>query len=48
MTWQERNPHLHFRFTPAGSSWINQIETWFGIITRQSIRCGTFTSAAGW
>ncbi|WP_267594623.1 hypothetical protein [Carbonactinospora thermoautotrophica] len=25
-------------------SWINQIETWFGIITRQSIRCGTFTS----
>jgi hypothetical protein len=31
-------------FTPKGSSWINQIETWFGIITRQSIRRGTFTS----
>jgi hypothetical protein len=35
-----RTPH----FTPVGSSWINQIETWFGIITRQSIRRGTFTS----
>ncbi len=30
--------------TRVGSSWINQIETWFGIITRQSIRRGTFTS----
>ena len=27
-----------------GSSWINQIETWFGIITRQAIRRGTFSS----
>jgi transposase len=43
-TWLERNPHVHFHFTPVGSSWINQIETWFGIITRQSIRRGTFTS----
>jgi transposase len=42
--WLQRNPHVHFHFTPVGSSWINQIETWFGIITRQSIRRGTFTS----
>jgi hypothetical protein len=35
---------VHLHFTPVGSSWINQIETWFGIITRQSIRRGTFTS----
>jgi transposase len=42
--WLERNPHVHFHFTPVGSSWLNQIETWFGIITRQSIRRGTFTS----
>ena len=35
---------ISFHFTPVGSSWINQIETWFGIITRQSIRRGTFTS----
>jgi transposase len=42
--WLEKNPHVHFHFTPVGSSWINQIETWFGIITRQSIRRGTFSS----
>ena len=42
--WLEENPHISFHFTPVGSSWINQIETWFGIITRQSIRRGTFDS----
>ncbi len=42
--WLTTNPHVTFHFTPKGSSWINQIETWFGIITRQSIRRGTFTS----
>jgi transposase len=42
--WLDRNPHIHFHFTPVGSSWLNQIETWFGIITRQSIRRGTFSS----
>jgi transposase len=34
--WLQVNPRVHFHFTPVGSSWINQIETWFGIITRQS------------
>lgn len=42
--WLEKNPHIHLHFTPVGSSWLNQIETWFGIITRQSIRRGTFSS----
>ena len=42
--WLERNPNVTFHFTPIGSSWLNQIEIWFGIITRQSIRRGTFTS----
>jgi transposase len=42
--WLKKHPRVHFHFTPAGSSWINQIETWFGIITRQSIRRGTFSS----
>lgn len=44
MTWLENNPHVRFHFTPKGASWVNQIETWFGIITRQSIRRGTFSS----
>ncbi|MFB9307566.1 IS630 family transposase, partial [Kibdelosporangium philippinense] len=44
MAWLEANPHVRFHHTPKGSSWINQIEIWFGIITRQAIRRGTFTS----
>jgi transposase len=42
--WLDRHPNIMFHFTPVGSSWINQIETWFGIITKQAIRRGTFTS----
>jgi transposase len=42
--WLDENPNVTFHFTPTGSSWINQIENWFGIITRQSIRRGTFGS----
>ncbi|OXM59029.1 transposase, partial [Amycolatopsis vastitatis] len=42
--WLDDNPHVTFHFTPVGSSWLNMIETWFGIITRQTIRRGTFTS----
>jgi transposase len=42
--WLAKNPHITFHFTPVGSSWLNQVETWFGIITRQSIRRGTFSS----
>ncbi|MFJ7062723.1 IS630 family transposase [Streptomyces microflavus] len=42
--WLAKNPHVHFHFTPVGSSWLNQIEIWFGILTRQSIRRGTFSS----
>ena len=38
------NPDITFHLTPIGSSWLNRIEIWFGIITRQSIRRGTFTS----
>src|SRR3981081_782841 len=44
MSWLENNPHVQFHFTPVGSSWINQIETWFGIITPQSLRPGTLSS----
>ncbi|MER7727419.1 hypothetical protein [Streptomyces sp. NPDC096323] len=40
----KKNPYTQAHFTPIGSSWINQIETWFGIITRQSIRRGSFSS----
>jgi transposase len=41
-SWLAENPHVHFHLTPVGSSWLNRTEIWFGIITRQSIRRGTF------
>jgi transposase len=44
--WLAKHPNVAFHFTPKGSSWINQIETWFGIITRQAIRRGSVRSLA--
>lgn len=44
--WLERNSHVTFHFTPVGSSWPNQVETWFALTTRQAIRRGTFTSVS--
>ena len=42
--WLERHPRITFHFTPTSASWMNQIETWFGILTRQAIRRGSFGS----
>jgi transposase len=44
--WLAKHPDVTFHFTPVGSSWINQIENWFGIATRQAIRRGSFASLA--
>ncbi len=40
----EQDGRVVFHFTPKGASWMNQIEIWNGIITRQLIRRGTFPS----
>jgi transposase len=42
--WLEQNPRITFHFTPTSASWMNQVETWFGILTRQAIRRGSFHS----
>ncbi len=42
--WLERNPRITMHFTPTSGSWLNMVEIFFGIITRQAIRRGTFTS----
>ena len=31
-------------FTPTGSSWLNQVERWFGLLTDKLIRRGVHTS----
>ncbi len=40
------HPLIHFHFTPTGASWMNMVEAWFGILTRKSIRRGSFPSVA--
>src|SRR4051812_31707925 len=44
--WLARNPRVTMHFTPTSGSWMNLVEVFFGIITRQAIRRGTFTSVA--
>lgn len=42
--WLAAHPRVRFHFIPTGSSWLNLVERWFGEITRQRIRRGTFRS----
>jgi transposase len=42
--WLAKNPRVTMHFTPTSGSWLNLVEIFFGIITRQAIRRGTFTS----
>jgi transposase len=44
--WLARNPRVTMHFTPTSGSWMNLVEVFFGIITRQAIRRGTFSSVA--
>jgi transposase len=44
--WLARHPRFHVHFTPTGSSWVNQVERWFGLITDKLIRRGVHTSIA--
>jgi transposase len=42
--WLAKHPRITMHFTPTSGSWLNMVEIFFGIITRQAIRRGTFTS----
>jgi transposase len=44
--WLRRHPRIRFVFTPKHSSWLNQVEIWFGILTRSAPRHRSFTSVA--
>ena len=36
---------IRFAYTPRHCSWLNQIELWFGILSRKLLRRSSFTSA---
>ena len=42
--WLEKHPRITLHFTPTSGSWLNLVEVFFSIITRQAIRRGTYTS----
>jgi transposase len=41
----KKRRRFHFHFTPTSSSWLNQVERFFALITGRMIRRGTFHSA---
>ena len=40
--WLERHPRVHFHFTPTSVSWMNMVEIWFSILTKQQVRRGVY------
>jgi transposase len=42
--WLRRHPRVHFHYTPTYASWMNQVECWFSILSRQALQGASFTS----
>jgi len=42
--WLATRPRWHMHFIPTYSSWLNQVERFFGLITDKAIRRGSFSS----
>ena len=42
--WLATRPRWHMHFIPTYSSWLNQVERFFALITDKAIRRGSFTS----
>jgi transposase len=43
-TWLGAHPRFHMHFTPTYSSWLNQVERWFALLTDKKLRRGTHRS----
>jgi putative transposase len=44
-TWLAHHPRFTMHYTPTYSSWLNQVERWFGHISEKAIRRDSFCSA---
>jgi transposase len=42
--WLKLHPQVHLHFTPTYSSWLNQVECWFSILSKQALSGASFTS----
>jgi transposase len=45
--WLNRHPRVQLHFTPTSGSWLNLVEAFFSIITRQALRRGSVPAVAG-
>lgn len=43
-SWLKRHPRFVLHFIPTSSSWLNQVERWFGELTEKAVRRGAFGS----
>lgn len=44
--WRKSHPNVFFHFTPTSASWLNQVEIWFGIMSRKVLRGANFTATS--
>src|SRR3989442_6967065 len=42
--WLAAHPNVSFHFTPTSASWLNQVEIWFGIMSRKALPGASFRS----
>jgi transposase len=43
--WLEKyQGRVQFHFTPTSASWLNQVEIWFGLLTRKALRGASFAN----
>jgi transposase len=42
--WLAAHRRFHMHFTPTSSSWLNQVERWFGLLTDKKLRRGVHRS----
>jgi transposase len=42
--WRAQHENVHFHFTPTHASWLNQVEIWFSILARRTLKGASFTS----
>lgn len=42
--WLLKRPRFHVHFTPTSSSWLNQVERWFALLTQRALKRGVHTS----
>lgn len=42
--WLKKHSNVFFHYTPTSASWLNQVEIWFGILTRKALKNASFSS----